>query len=152
VESFFGGRVGFRFAGAVEQEHLVCRGDDVFDLAAGHCSTPQLGHCLADKVLCMTEPSVTTISHRFLGSMRRLTIAPGLAWDLTQQEAWTLARALIAVGTDHSRAEEIFLSPQGCDHEFFARVTNEGLVVTAAGGPVVVGWPDVATLAEALSY
>jgi hypothetical protein len=103
-------------------------------------------------VLCMTEPSVTTISHRFLGPMRRLSIKPGLTWDLTQQEAWTLARALIAVGSDHSRAEEIFLSPQGCDREFFAKVTQEGLAVVEADSHVLVGWPEVATLAEALSY
>jgi hypothetical protein len=100
----------------------------------------------------MFEPRLTTISHRFLGPMRRLTITPGLAWDLMPQEAWTLARALIAVGNDRSRADDIFLSPQGCDREFFAKVTAEGLAVMVADQPYLVGWPEVATLAEALSY
>lgn len=100
----------------------------------------------------MTAPTVTGVSHHLLGPLQRLSLAPGLAWDLTQQEAWTLAKALIAVGHDHGRAEEIYLSPQASDGEFLARVTAAGLVVEAAGGPYVIGWPEVATLAEALSY
>ena len=99
----------------------------------------------------MTEPTVTTVAHRFLGRMQRLNVAPGLDWDFTPQEAWTLARAMIAVGHDHGRAEEIFLSPQGCDRAFVAKVTSEGLLV-AADDPILIGWPEVATLAEALSY
>lgn len=100
----------------------------------------------------MTEPTVTPISHRFLGAMRRLTLGPGLDWDLTQEEAWTLARAMIAVGHNHGLVEEIFLSPQGCDREFFAQVVDAGLRVTATDGPVFIAWPEVATLAEALSF
>jgi hypothetical protein len=100
----------------------------------------------------MTEPTVTPVTHRFLGTMQRLTVAPGLAWDFTPQEAWTLARAMIAVGHDHGRAEEIFLSPQGCDREFLAKVTNEGLLVAAPQSTVLIEWPELATLAEALSY
>ena len=84
--------------------------------------------------------------------MQRLSLAPGLHWDLTQQEAWTLAKALIAVGHDPGRAEEIYLSPQGSDADFLARVAPEGLQVQAAGGPYLISWPEVATLAEALSY
>jgi hypothetical protein len=100
----------------------------------------------------MNEPAVSTITHRFLGSMRRLSLGPDLVWDLTQQEAWTLARALIAVGHNHGLVEEVFLSPQGCDREFFAKVVDAGLMVETLPRPVLIAWPEVATLAEALSY
>ncbi len=62
------------------------------------------------------------------------------------------ARALIAVGHNHGLVEEIFLSPQGCDREFFAKVTDEGLMVTTADRPVRIAWPAVATLAETMSF
>ncbi len=100
----------------------------------------------------MSTPSLTDITHRFLGPMRRLTVAPGVAWELTQQEAWTLARAMTALGHNRSLAEEIYLSPQGSDHEFLAKVCEEGLVVQAAEQRIHIAWPEVATLAEALSY
>ena len=99
----------------------------------------------------MLEPNVTTVSHRLLGALRRLAIAPGATWDLTQQEASTLAKAMSAVGRDQGRVDEIYLSPQASDGEFVAKVTSEGLIVATAGGECLIGWTEVTALAEALA-
>lgn len=99
----------------------------------------------------MNAAAVTAISHRFLGPMCRLAIAPDLACVLTPLEAQTLARALRAVAEDHSRVEEIYLSPNASDREFLARVTEDGLRVAAApGADILMPWTDVAALAKAL--
>jgi hypothetical protein len=98
----------------------------------------------------MIEPTVEAVSHAFLGPMRRLTLAPGLVFDLLPLEAATLSRAMSAVCADPGRVPEIYLSPNGCDREFHARVTDAGLLVADDGGALLVDWPAVARLAVAL--
>ncbi len=100
----------------------------------------------------MTEATLTTVQHKLLGPLLRLTVAPGLAWNFTRDEALTLARAMTALGHKRSLANEVYLSPQACDHEFYAKVTDEGFLVLADAQQVLLDWAVLSTLAEELTY
>jgi hypothetical protein len=95
--------------------------------------------------------SVAAFAHRGLGPMLRLTLAEGLSFDLTHEEARTLSRAFAAVAAGKSTVDEIYMSPIASDHDFSAKVTAEGLVLEATSPPLRLAWPEVATLAAALA-
>jgi hypothetical protein len=99
----------------------------------------------------MSEGPVAPITHRALGAMLRLTLAEGLSFDLTFEEARTLSRAMKAVAEGKSAVDEIYMSPIASDHDFSGKVTEGGLVLEAAGPAIHLAWPEVATLAAALA-
>lgn len=99
----------------------------------------------------MTGSSVSPVTHRGLGAMLRLTVAEGLAFDLTFEEARTLSRAMTAVAEGKSTVDEIYMSPIASDRDFSAKVGAEGLVLEAFDPPLRIAWPEVAALAAALS-
>ncbi len=94
---------------------------------------------------------VTVFTHRALGAMVRLTIADGYRFNLTFQEARTLARALAAVKDGRSAVEEVYLSPMGSDGEFHVKVRPDGLIVEALNPPLMLDWSDVGAIADALA-
>ena len=89
-------------------------------------------------------------THRALGRMVRLTVADGYGFNLTFQEARTLARALAAVKDGRSSADEVYLSPIGSDGDFHAKVRPDGIVIEARDPPLVLGWSEVGAIAGAL--
>lgn len=99
----------------------------------------------------MRESSVSSFTHRGLGAMLRLTVADGLSFDLTHEEARTLSRAMMAVAAGKSTVDEIYMSPIASDRDFSAKVTAEGLALEAITPPLRLAWPEVATLAAALA-
>jgi len=99
----------------------------------------------------MAKPVVAPFVHRALGKMLRMTLAPDLNFDLTPEEASTLARALRAVTLDPEITDTLYLSPLASDDEFSAKVTRDGLEVTTASGICILSWPDVVSLAEQLA-
>jgi hypothetical protein len=98
----------------------------------------------------MTEAVVTPITHRIFGPMLRLTIARSLSLDLTEDEAWALARNMIALNHDYRRADEIYLSPRANDGDFSAKVTKDGLQITTNDGVCHLTWDEVGDIAERL--
>lgn len=99
----------------------------------------------------MRQSSVAPFTHRALGAMLRLTVAQGLSFDLTHQEAQTLARAMKAVAEGKSEVDEIYMSPIASDRDFSAKVTPDGLVLEALDPPLRLAWPAVAAMAAALA-
>jgi len=99
----------------------------------------------------MRESSVSSFTHRGLGAMLRLTVAEGVSFDLTYEEARTLSRAMAAVAAGKSTVDEIYMSPIASDRDFSAKVTAEGLVLEGFDPPRRLAWPEVGTLAAALS-
>jgi hypothetical protein len=89
-------------------------------------------------------------THRTLGRMVRLTVADGYGFNLTFQEARTLACALAAVKDKRSSVDEVYLSPIGSDGDFHAKVREDGLVIDAINPPLVLGWSEVGAIADAL--
>jgi hypothetical protein len=90
-------------------------------------------------------------THRALGPMVRLTVAEGYGFNLTFQEARTLARALAAVKDKLSSVDEVYLSPMGSDGDFDAKVRPDGLVIEATNPPLVLDWSKVGAIAAALA-
>ena len=90
-------------------------------------------------------------THRALGPMVRLTVADGYRFNLTFQEAQTLARALAAVKDKRSSVDEVYLSPIGSDGDFHAKVRADGLVIDAMTPPLVLDWSTVGAIADALA-
>ena len=90
-------------------------------------------------------------THRALGPMVRLTVADGYRFNLTFQEALTLARALAAVKDKRSSVDEVYLSPIGSDGDFHAKVRADGLVIDALSPPLVLDWSKVGAIADALA-
>lgn len=99
----------------------------------------------------MTESFVAPFTHRALGAMLRLTVADGLTFDLTFEEARTLSRAMKAVAEGKSSVDEIYMSPIASDRDFSAKVTPEGLALDAASPPLHLAWTEVGALAAALA-
>lgn len=99
----------------------------------------------------MTKSSVAPITHRGLGAMLRLSIDDGLSFDLTHEEARTLARAMKAVTEGKSKVADIYMSPIACDRDFSAKVTPDGLALEAREPPLHLGWPEVGAIAAALA-
>jgi hypothetical protein len=99
----------------------------------------------------MSDRSVCAVTHRALGAMLRLTLADGVAFDLTHEEARTLSRAMTAVAEKKSTVDEIYMSPIASDRDFSAKVMPDGLVLEAFTPPIRLAWPEVSTLAAALS-
>jgi hypothetical protein len=83
--------------------------------------------------------------------MLRLTVAEGLSFDLTLEEARTLARALAAVRNGNSNVDEIYMSPIASDGDFSAKVTPDGLLLDARKPPLRLAWPEVSEIAGALA-
>jgi hypothetical protein len=83
--------------------------------------------------------------------MGRMTIAPGLSFDLTPEEARTLTRALTAVTRDNEVVTDIYLSPIASDGDFSAKVAGEGLEIAGNGAMLRLSWQDVALFAERLA-
>jgi hypothetical protein len=90
-------------------------------------------------------------THRALGPMVRLTVPDGYRFNLTFQEAQTLARALAAVKDKRSAVDEVYLSPIGSDGDFHARVRADGLVIDALSPALVLDWSKVGAIADALA-
>jgi hypothetical protein len=90
-------------------------------------------------------------THRALGPMVRLMVAEGYGFNLTFQEARTLARALLAVKDKRSSVDEVYLSPIGSDADFHAKVRPDGLVIEATNPPLVLEWSEVGAIAAALA-
>jgi hypothetical protein len=90
-------------------------------------------------------------THRALGPMVQLTVADGYRFNLTFQEAQTLARALAAVKDKRSSIDEVYLSPMASDGDFHAKVRPEGLVIDATNPPLVLDWIEVGAIADALA-
>jgi hypothetical protein len=90
-------------------------------------------------------------THRVLGPMVRLTVTDGYAFNLTFQEARTLARALAAVKDKTSAVDDVYLSPIGSDGDFHAKVRPEGLLIDAMNPPLELDWSKVGAIAEALA-
>ncbi len=99
----------------------------------------------------MRESSVSSFTHRGLGAMLRLSLAEGVSFDLTFEEARTLARAMKAVAERKSTVDEIYMSPIASDRDFVAKVTTEGLTLEAASPPLRLAWPEVGAIAAALA-
>lgn len=99
----------------------------------------------------MSPVRVAPISHRALGAMLRLTISDGLFFDLTHEEARTLARAMKAVCEGKSPVDEIYMSPIASDRDFSAKVGPEGLLLAATEPPLRLSWSEVAVIATALA-
>lgn len=95
----------------------------------------------------MTSFTVTPVTHRMLGPLLRLTLADGLALDLTAEEAAILSRALRAVAEGRSAERTIFMSPIASDHDFTGAVDGDGVAV----GTTRLDWPEVRALADALA-
>jgi hypothetical protein len=99
----------------------------------------------------MSEGSVSPFIHRGLGPMLRLTVAEGLCFDLTFEEARTLSRAMRAVAEGKSTVDEIYMSPIASDRDFSAKVVADGLVLDAIIPPLRLAWPEVGAIAAALA-
>jgi hypothetical protein len=98
-----------------------------------------------------TREYAAVFTHRALGRMVRLTVVAGYGFNLTFQEARTLARALAAVKDKRSSVDEVYLSPIGSDGDFHAKVSPDGLVIDATNPPLVLDWSDVGAIADALA-
>jgi len=99
----------------------------------------------------MSKSSVAAVTHRALGAMLRLTIMDSLSFDLTLEEARTLARALAAVSEGKSNVDEIYMSPIASDGDFSAKVTPEGLLLEGRAPPLHLAWPEVGAIAASLA-
>lgn len=99
----------------------------------------------------MAEATVIPVNHRALGGMLRMTLATGLSFDLTFEEARTLSRALAAVSRDRRITDEIYLSPLASDDDISAKANDHGVQIAAAGGVCELSWPEVVSLAERLA-
>lgn len=99
----------------------------------------------------MSYPFVTRVSNRMLGDMLRMTLSEALHYDLTLEEGRTLSRAFTAVAHDWRRTDFLYLSPVGSDGEFSAAVSEGGVDVETALGPLHLSWDDVTELAERLA-
>lgn len=99
----------------------------------------------------MSKNTVAQIEHRALGAMLRLTLADGASFDLTHQEARTLARAMKAVVDGKGRVDEIYMSPIASDRDFSAKVTAGGLLLEQHVPPRCLTWTEVASVAAALA-
>jgi hypothetical protein len=89
--------------------------------------------------------------HRGLGGMIRLHLGENLTFNLTPQEARTLARALAAVRTGKSKVEDVYMSPIASDGDFFAKVTEDGLVLEATPKIDPLGWEEVGKIQQLLT-
>ena len=99
----------------------------------------------------MNYPCVKRVSNRMLGEMLRMMLSDSVHFDLTFEEGRTLSRAFTAVAFDWRRTDSIYLSPVGCDDEFSAAVTQDGLNVDTARGAQHLNWDNVTELAERLA-
>jgi len=99
----------------------------------------------------MSRNSVTLVTHRALGAMLHVTVADVLSFDLTPEEARTLARALAAVRDGNSSVDEIYMSPIASDRDFSAKVTPDGLLLQGPEPPLRLEWPEVGEIAAALA-
>jgi hypothetical protein len=99
----------------------------------------------------MNMSMVAAVTHRALGAMLRLTLPEGPSFDLTLEEARTLARALAAVRDGNSNVDEIYMSPIASDGDFSAKVASDGLQLQTGKGPLHLGWPEVGAIAAALA-
>lgn len=99
----------------------------------------------------MSSASAAAFNHRGLGPMIRLKLFEGPSFDLTPLEARTLSRALAAVRAGKSKVDEVYMSPIASDHDFFAKVASDGLLLEAFAPPIKLDWEDVATIASLLA-
>jgi predicted Zn-dependent protease len=99
----------------------------------------------------MSNHSVIQVTHRGLGAMLRLTVADARSFDLTLEEARTVARALAAVRDGKSKVDEIYMSPIASDRDFSAKVTLDGLLLEGAEPPLRLEWPEVGAIAASLA-
>lgn len=99
----------------------------------------------------MSYPLVKRVPHRMLGDMLRMMLSEQVYYDLTLEEGRTLSRAFTAIAHDWRRNDVIYLSPIGCDGDFSAAVTQDGVDVETSGGPHHLSWDDVTELAERLA-
>ncbi len=99
----------------------------------------------------MSESSVCRVTHRGLGAMLRLTVADARSFDLTHEEARTVARALAAVRDGKSKVDEIYMSPIASDRDFSAKVTPDGLLLEGAEPALRLGWTEVGAIAASLA-
>ncbi|HYP57454.1 MAG TPA: hypothetical protein VEQ35_04125 [Beijerinckia sp.] len=99
----------------------------------------------------MTASLAVPFIHRGLGPMIRLTVAEGLSFDLTPQEARILSRAMAAVREGKSKVDEIYMSPIAADADFSAKVTPDGLLLETRQPPHAIAWDEVGTLAASLA-
>ncbi len=99
----------------------------------------------------MSASAVASFTHRGLGAMLRLSLAEGVSFDLTLEEARTLARAMKAVSERKSTVDEIYMSPIASDRDFSAKVDTDGLTLEAVSPPLRLAWPEVGTIAAALA-
>jgi hypothetical protein len=99
----------------------------------------------------MSYPLVKRAPHRLFGDMLRMMLSEQVYFDLTLEEGRTLSRNFTALAYDWRRADVIFLSPVGSDHEFSAAVDRDGVHVETANGVHHLSWDDVTELAERLA-
>jgi hypothetical protein len=99
----------------------------------------------------VTSASAAAFNHRGLGPMIRLTLGEGPSFDLTPLEARTLSRALAAVRAGKSKVDEVYMSPIASDHDFFAKVASDGLVLEAFSPAIKLGWEAVGGIAGLLA-
>jgi hypothetical protein len=99
----------------------------------------------------VSSSSATTFNHRGLGAMIRLILGDGPSFDLTPLEARTLSRALAAVSSGKSKVDEVYMSPIASDHDFFAKVVGDGLLLEAFSPAIKLGWEEVGKIAHLLA-
>lgn len=99
----------------------------------------------------MIEIKAETFNHRGLGDMIRLHLGDKLIFNLTPQEARTLARALAAVRAGKSKVEDVYMSPIASDYDFFAKVMSNGLELDCTPKIDPLGWEEVTKIHRLLS-
>lgn len=99
----------------------------------------------------MSKSSVIRVTHRGLGELLRLTVPDGRSFDLTPQEARTVARALAAVRDGKSKVDEIYMSSIASDRDFSAKVTPDGVLLEGSEPALPLDWPEVGAIAAALA-
>jgi hypothetical protein len=86
----------------------------------------------------MSHPfTLTTMRHKAFGLLATLTVPGQPARRFTCQEALIVSRALAAVLDGRSAEPQIYMSPMASDHDFEARVREDGIALVAEGSPEV---------------
>ncbi len=78
---------------------------------------------------------LVVVAHGVFGVLATLRLHGQPDRKFTLQEALIVARALDAVAQKKSCAREIYMSPIASDHDFEARVFDDGVAVILAGYP-----------------
>ena len=96
--------------------------------------------------------SLVLTAHAAFGTLAALILPAQPVRRFTREEAAIVARALLAVATGASSERQIYMSPIASDHDFEARVGEDGIFIADGnGGETPLDWAQTRMLAGVLA-